>query len=31
MEEFEPPELLQVVENRPHFQASSRFWELFRA
>jgi len=31
MEEFEPPELPQVVENRPHFQASSRFWELFRA
>jgi len=29
MEEFEPPKLLQVVENRPHFQVAGRFWELF--
>jgi hypothetical protein len=31
MGDFEPPKLPQVVENRPHFQASSGFWELFGA
>jgi hypothetical protein len=28
---FEPPKVPQVVENRPHFQVATRFWELFGA
>ena len=31
MGDLEPPKLPQVVENRPHFQALSGFWELFGA
>jgi len=31
MDDFEPPKLPQVVENRPHFQVGARFWELFKA